>query len=885
MSKEREFTVSLRARRARRALAVSLIGMVSPQVAFAAPMPQSDAAAPAERLAFNIAENDLEAGLQLFAEQAGVQLVVQSSTVRGLKAHQLIGRYTREQALEALIGNADVVAEWIKPGTVTIRPVAKARMRPAAMTVAKPAAATPVSADDQVHEANVIEEIVITAARRRNESAQSTPIAIAAIGAAQLERGQITNIESIKRLTPSLEIRKASSSADVVAIFLRGFGVRTNDPTVNPAVSINVDGIYQSTVNGNMIDLFDVETVEVFKGPQGTLLGKNSPSGALSVTTKRPTGNFDGKIDVKLENYGRVEFRGLLNVPLIPDVLAAKASVLVKKGGNYIKNYDVSAIVTDPITGFKNIDPSGEHERIFGGDNAITGRLGLLFTPSENFDWYLVGSVSRFRSPQTPTINLSVNSGIPTTPRGYEDVPIGPPLMCAIYQYCEPAPKYSTAALYTRKNRSDTVDVTSIANFKTEPVTFTSVTGYKHYNGHNFSDVDAMPPPLFDIEDQRLNLDQFSQEIRIASNKDGGLDLNGKLDWILGAYYFYQNFTFVQPLRGLADLPFGFYQEGTQHQRANSYALFSHLEYHITEPWAVTFGARQTWDDKRGRSTANTGAPEIFSTESSSNFSIEAGTSYKVDRDKLIYFRYAEGYRGGGLQSLPSNQAGATPYRPETVTSYELGVKTEWFDRHLRLNVDLFYSKYRDLQQAVYVPVSSAAAQLVVQNAANAVTKGFEVETIVIPTERLTLRGSVGHLRTKFQDYFTDALGLPGSTPRDNSGFKFAYSPKWSAGIGGDLILADADKFGKVTLTADYNYTGPRNLTVLDFPAARAKSLSLVDMGLRWDDPARRYAVTLYGHNIFNKYYFVAIEQVSGLITNGIEGTPRMYGVTFSANF
>jgi iron complex outermembrane receptor protein len=173
----------------------------------------------------------------------------------------------------------------------------------------------------------------------------------------------------------------------------------------------------------------------------------------------------------------------------------------------------------------------------------------------------------------------------------------------------------------------------------------------------------------------------------------------------------------------------------------------------------------------------------------------------------------------------------------------------------------------------------------VVQNAANAITEGFELDTIVVPTERLTLRGSVGYLKTKFKDYFSDALGLPGSTARDNSDFKFAFSPKWSGRLGGDLILTDTESFGKLTYTADYNYSGPRNLTVLDFPAARAKSLSLVDMGLRWDHPSRRYAVTLYGHNVFDKYYFVAIEQVSGLVTNGIEGTPRTYGIALSANF
>lgn len=739
-------------------------------------------------------------------------------------------------------------------------------------------ASKPATADEN----NVLNEIVVTSARKRNEDAQSTPIAIAAIGAAQLERSQVTSIENIQRLTPNLQIRKAQSSADVVSIFLRGFGTRTNDPIVNPAVSINVDGIYQASVSGSAIDLFDVETVEVLKGPQGTLLGKNSPSGAINVTTKRPTGDFSGKAEVRFENYKRFEARALLNVPIVKDVLSAKASVLIKDGGNYLNTYGADAFVptggTTPIgLPYVRLNPDAPHTREFGGDKVVVARLGLLFKPSPDFDWYLTSTYVRNRSPQTPIRNLSVNSGAPTTPAGYEDVPIGAPVACSLFGFCTPSPEWSVAPNRKAKLHVDSYDITSIANYRTEPVTLTSVTGYRHYDGTNNTDVDALPVDIFYAYDNRVLLKQFSQEFRVASNKGGGLDLGGKLDWLVGAYYFWSHFSYDQPFNGGAI-------SQTSHQTTKSYALFAHAEYHLTDQWAVTLGARHTWDSKNGDSNGNF-AQFIQVQQKSKNFSVEAGTSYKFDPDKMVYFRFAQGYRGGGLQSFPSTVAGATPYRPETVDSFELGAKTEWLNRHLRVNVDLFYNKYHDLQRDAYLQGAQGQSILVVQNAANATTKGIELEVIAVPTDRITLRGSMGYLEAKYQNYFADALGFPGSSPRDNSKYPFPSTPKWTGSAGADLILMENDRFGKLTQTIDYNYVGRRNLSPLDFPATRAKPYSLVDLGLRYDDPSRKYSVTLYAHNVFNKYYLVSIENVSGIITTGLEGNPRTFGVSLAASF
>jgi len=740
---------------------------------------------------------------------------------------------------------------------------------------------------------NVLTEIVVTGARRRSEAAQDTPISITAIGAGELDRRQVTSLFNIQQIAPSLHMHKQLGGADTLAIYLRGFGVNTNDPATNPAVSVFVDGVYQAQVNGNALDLFDVQSIEVLKGPQGTVLGKNSPSGAIAVTTKRPVFDFEGAAQATYERFDRVELRGMVNVPLIDDVLAMRASLMYKKGGDYLKTYGPDAFTLDPVSGQQVFNPDAPHKRTMGGDNILTGRLGLLFTPTPDFDFYLSSFFARNRSPLSMGRPISTTSGLEITPQNYIDEmgsDLGAPLACSVFGYCTPLPKYALAPNYRKRHHVDTFDVTGTANLRFSGMQLSSVTGYKNYDGENNGDIDSLPVTILTVRDSRLKLEQFSQELRLASEK-GGADLDGKLDWLVGLYYFRSVHDYTLPI----DLFGGAGNGGVsidqnQHGVTSSMAAFAQAEVHVTDKWSISFGGRQTWDKKTHNSYAQqyvalpvpSAPPRIFVRKKWQNFSLELGSSYKFDNDKLVYVRYAEGYRGGGMQPFPTTFAGSTPYDPETVKSYQIGAKTDWLDKRLRVNVDLFWNDYKNLQRTLGVKALGGASLLLTENIPGATTKGFEIETVAVPVDRLTLRGSIAYLKTKYKGYVADVLGTGVVT--DNNYFRFAFAPKWVGTAGADLTLID-NSVGKVVASADYSYTGRQLVYGIEIPAADEKSYGVVDLSLRYTDPSDRYTISLYGKNVFNKYYRTSIETVSNLALTAVDSPPATYGVTVGAKF
>lgn len=730
---------------------------------------------------------------------------------------------------------------------------------------------------------NILREIVVTGARRRNEAAQDTPLSIAAISAAQLERNQVSSIVQIAQLTPNLHIHKQQGASGSAGIYLRGFGVQTNNPSQNPAVAVFVDGVYQAQVNGNQLDLFDLQSIEVMKGPQGTLLGKNAPSGAISVTTKRPSGAFGAQGQVNYERFDRVELRGLIEAPIVQDVLAAKVSALYKSGGNYAKIYTPNALIPGPVPGQVMIDPDGETNGKLGGERNFSVRAGLLFTPSSDFEMYTTFNYAHDNSREVPIRYIGTSDGAEMTPRGYP-VTVAPNAACAVFGMCTPIPKRSTAMNYVPRHKVNAYDISNTLDWRTGPVTITSVTGYKKWKGDNNSDSDGTPFTILHVVNSKLNFRQFSQEFRFSSEEGGGLDLDGKLDWVAGLYYFSSKFTDRLPL-SIFDpsnsVPGTQIISEQQEGRDKSYAAFVHVEYKLTPQWSLNAGGRQTWDKKDHLGiqwpTGTPMPPYIEVNRKWNNFSFEAGTSYKFDETKMAYLRFAEGYRGGGHQAFPTSPASAIPYDPETVKSWELGFKTEWLDRRLRVNVDFFRNKYSDLQRSIFI-----GNVLVTQNAAAATVKGIEGEIVAVPVDSFNLRANFGYLNAKYKSFQTDVIGAGIVT--DNSNFRFPYAPKWSFGIGGDLDVFN-NASGKLTASADYNWASKQSLNIVDIPGVQQKSYGVANGSLRYSDPTDRYNITIYGRNIFNKYYFSNIDLVNALTLLGTEGIPATWGISAGFKF
>jgi iron complex outermembrane receptor protein len=722
----------------------------------------------------------------------------------------------------------------------------------AGAALAQTAPAGPLPEHETVPHETVLDEIVITSARKRTESVQQTPVAVSVLSGQFLEEAKVTNLQNIASLAPNLQITHQVATPDVAAIYLRGFGVSTNDPAVDPAVAVYIDGIYQPTVSGTLLDLFDVQQVEVLRGPQGTLLGKNSPSGAVSVTTKRPSGEFGGEVQFDYGSYDRIEARGRVDVPIIKDILAAKVSLLEEEGGGYVK--DVGIPVSD-----------------MGGVNLKAGRVGLLYTPDSNFEWYVSGSGVMNRDPQQGLRDISsATASLPWQPVPYS---------CLLFSHCssEQTPDQNRAG-YTKRNQVDTIDVSSNATYHFDPVSITSVSGYKHYWGLSNSDIDGELEPILEQVGAKLVYDQESQEIRVGSNKGGGWDLDGKFDWVVGGFYSHEQYREDLPLR-----VFGSIAETGQIGVTESKALFAHTIYDLTDQWNLSFGARETWDDKAHSYYIGHGAPFVYDTPLGfHNLSFEAGTQYKITEDKMVYFRFAEGYRGGGFIGTPGSTAAAGSFQPETNNTYEIGFKTDWLDRKLRINGDLFLADYSDLQRSntkrLDVPPFLV---LVTQNVASATVQGVELEFTAIPTEALTLTGNIGYLDAKYNKFFADVIG--DGIPTDNSFFHFGLAPQLTFDLRAQYAIDLNDK-GTVTLMSDFNYRTSQQLQDIYAPATLQSAYGLLNASVRYDDPSGMYSVTLYGQNILDRQY-KADANSNILVTLVADGMPATWGLSLSAKF
>ena len=725
------------------------------------------------------------------------------------------------------------------------------------------------SPKSETNSENIIEEIVVTSSRKRVESAQDTPVPITAVNTEMLDRFHVNNPVDLQKLSPNLSIHKAYVAPDVASIYLRGFGSRSNASSIEPAVPIIVDGIYSPVVNASMLDTFDFATVEILKGPQSTLVGKNTASGALSITTLRPTGEFGGKAQIDFARFNRIEGRASLDFP-ITTTLAGKLSLVGKSGGHYVTNLPLD--VTDQ-----------------GGEEVIGGRLGLLFTPNDNVDWYVTLQRVVNTSPQEGQRGVSgEGSGTPWAPT---------PLACLIYGFCTPQERFTNNSGMVKHEDSRTFDIASILDWTTGAVQWSSLTGYKNLKLVNNEDVDMWPAQILDVQDTFLSMSYISQEFRLANSFGGGLDMDGKLDWVTGVYYNSHRYFYTQPtylLEGILP-PISL----DQRLNANSYAAFAHAEFHFNDAWSANVGVRYTRDEKDYQYTPSyvlatgadlgTGLPVeyVFNDATFKKTTFEGGPTYRIDEHKMIFLRFATGYRSGGLNSVAPAPGNPSVYEPETVESAELGLKTEWLDQRLRVNANVFYNKYKDLQKDVSKAVFNPAGEQVgyiqlLANAASGTTKGVELETIAVPNDALTLRLNVGYIDAKFDDYFADITGS--GVEQQFSHWDFPWTPKMTLLVAADWVV-QAGPIGTFTLGADYDWRDKHIVSVLDIQNSRQSAYGLLNAQVRFDHPDGRFYATLYGSNILSKKYLVAWEDASGIATGVLDGLPAMYGVIVGMSF
>ncbi|MEZ5597101.1 MAG: TonB-dependent receptor [Pseudomonadales bacterium] len=769
-----------------------------------------------------------------------------------------------------------------------------------------------VSAAEQAQQERrraTLEEVIVTA-RKIEETSQSVPVAITALSE-EMANSNIRDLTDLNGFAPNVFISEDGSRGGGGAnINIRGISpTRTDDNSFDSPIGVMIDGIYLGSLAGQVLENFDIERVEILRGPQGTLFGKNTVGGVVHVIRSRPTGEYDARLKFTVGENGQKELRAVANMPVFEDKLAAKFFMTSMEDDGYMKNV---------TTG----------NRIPQKDYTNYG-VTFLFTPNDRFEALL--TMEKFRDESqlgSFQTNYNVAPGVLPVPTDPNDTNYnGGFTNCALFpitcRYSTARPKVSE--MDTENNAQLDVDATTLnMSFElTDNLTLVSVTGYRDINEDRIYDFDGSSAPFITI--QRWNdYDQFSEELRVDGNWDnlsftaGVYYWNSEFeqDWVTGGRFWATLFGGVAynpalwqaclggafaPVACDAGLPNGVEAGGDvtqilfETQETESWAGFAQADYTFLEKWTLTLGARWTRETKdftAGQAYLSNVArqrernfPEYADLKKTwKDFSPKIGLSYQINDDAMVYASYAEGFHSGGFFGVNQNTRDfiRDQYDPETAESWELGLKSEWLDNRLRVNAALFYNDFTDKQeQSVQLDPDTLTVATTFDNVASAVYKGAELEIQAVLTENLSVFATYGYLDAEYEDFFTDINASDGVTIIEDASFlKPRNAPKNTWGIGGTYTIPLSA--GDLELHAKYNWVDEVETNLLNASQARVKSQEELSAYLGFF--AERYSVVFFGRNLTDNRVEI-FTPIATLFAVGTVNRPRWFGLEATFEF
>ena len=745
----------------------------------------------------------------------------------------------------------------------------------------------------------LMEEITVTA-RKREEGLQDTPIAVSVFSGESLEARGVQRIDEIAGLTPNMSfdnINTNGGGGNSAAVYLRGVGQRDFLPSADPGVGIYVDGVYYARSVGSVLDIIDIDRVEVLRGPQGTLFGRNTTGGAISIHTQKPHEEFEGKVRVRVGIDDRIDVLGKVNVPL-SDNLYMNATVA---------KFDQDGFVVNPLNGMDT-----------GDDDTFALRSALRWQANNNFEINISGDYSRDRengqarvvtqNPNrvvdlTPGQNifnhnflLGANSplnpanggpglGNPGTPfpREFSNCDATPANIAGTHPDCANAntialnkntstmPTYSNHDIY---GFSGTVDWQLSDNLEIK-----SITAYRNVDSTFAHDGDSTPYFLSWVRDEIYMQEQFTQEIQLL-----GTAVNDRLQWIVGGFYFTEDGNNYNPV----DFAPVDIESGGKFDH-ESIAGFAQGTFDVTDKLHITAGIRYTDDTKDFIVTSDgmysqagnyfTGGatsdqvniqsltvafvPPGFlrklisdgtTTLKADDWTPMANISYDWNDNLMTYFTYAEGFKSGGVQQRNAGIFGdrAPTYDPEFVESFEVGFKYNHPNGNFVLNVAAFYADYTDIQLETLAP-DGIAPQL--DNAGEGEIKGFELESRWSPLDTLFLEVALGHLDAVITKSDPTVFNTGGPAKGD----RLPQVPRWSlaASIIKEFGLGD---MGTIIARLDYNYRTKVFFDPANDPGSVMQSHGLMNASVGWDSANDKYSLIFHANNIFDKHRIIYTE-------------------------
>jgi iron complex outermembrane recepter protein len=937
----------------------------------------------------NIPAEPLGDALNELAQQTGLQILFSSELVARLRAPAIKGALSADDALRRILGNSGLRFEFVNPRTIAIlgpQVTEKKASGPTPDTVSEgrdsaddmddsstqskeaimphkslmarflavfaicssglhgaAACAQEANARSNANPAGELEEVVVTA-QKRSESIQQVPIAITAFSEATLRAKGITDIHGLSALTPNVNLDQGSpfsGSNSVLSASIRGIGQDDFAFNLDPGVGVYVDGVYFARTVGANQSLLDVERIEILKGPQGTLFGRNTIGGAISIVTRTPGDELLLQTQVTGGSFNRRDVSVLADIPIAQNLLST-ITVATQYQDGYEKRIPYPSptpYVSDPVgalhsSGTETFDTQG-------GTNQQTVRAKVLWRTSDSVTTTFAGDWTHTNQPSTASTVLETVTQFSqggTFGPFFNDCLLG--IMPATALICGPRGVVGTPLWQANLNPATTRllygnAVTNTGNIDTTYATgqnfdkldsygtaitvdwdisslfkFRSITSSRRLHWDSGLDADGSPIDFFELsfaEGQH----QFSQELQLIGDL-----FDSKLKLVGGLYYFDEGgyiHDFVTFGGGLLQV------DGPNTLETRSYAAFVHADYKVTDKLGFTLGGRMSEDQKSftgGQQDLNgfvykastcypynapaslIGAPanltcqQVLGYPNPNNplqvypygenhqnfteFTPTVGTQYHFTDDVMGYLSFAKGFKTGGWTTrlevpLPPGSP-APSFGPETDRTYELGLKSEWFDKQLIVNAATFLSHYDGIQLTYQISSSP-----VTQNAGNAEIKGMEFEVQSLLNSHFSLSGNIGYLDAKYTEINQFALATTGRNLPKTPRLKFSLSPD---------VHGNLQNGATLRLGVDYTHTSEMFNDVQNTPLLARPKEDMFNASTAIIAPNGRITFTIGGTNLTDRRFVTTGQpQVAGGVVFGTYNAPREWYATVGLKY
>ena len=735
-----------------------------------------------------------------------------------------------------------------------------------------------------------VQEVLVTA-QKRTERLQDVPVSVAVVSANKLAQQNITSVHDLTLVVPSVSFNDSSNTRGQ-GMSIRGVGTLSFSDGVEPSVSTVVDGVVLGRQTGSMFDLIDIDHIEVLRGPQGTLFGKNSSAGVINIVTQRPADTFGGAYNFSYGELGETKAGATVTGPVVAGKLDARLTAYYDSNNGYIHD----------VTTGSDLNAQQQY--------GVRGKL--LFTPNDSLDVLAIADYAMTTGNCcTPTIRSVTPNSL------YYGKPY------ASYVGVTPGTdNEDTSADQNSVNQQSTAGISVEADQRLGGYTLTSISAYRQYNEYDNLDSDLIPLDLLDLNNANQKQQQASEELRIAS------PVHQPVEFVAGLFYFYQTLKTTTQTEGtLGALPPPEYF-GSQVNRGittNNEAVFGQATWHVTHGLSVIGGLRYTIDDQKaffdrfklpGAFTSmplSVAGPPLTANDLSSNeqkSTVHAAIQYEFSPDLMVYASYSRGFKGAALNLLNFLSAaqvasGGYLVAPEIPTDYEVGFHATVLERRLQVNGTLFDEDFKNFQATAY---DAAANSTTLVNAGELRSRGVELETIATPAHGLNLSANLAYTDAYFTD-FPDAPCYPGelavagsrchalgaSDVQSLAGQPLNNAPRWSLTLGASYThsLPWHDLTGYADV--NYAYRSAVNYSLDEDPNTVQQGFGVVSLNTGVQFPAHKVRVGLFARNLFDTRYVSYIYPSSFQAGNAStkagysqffsEDSRRIVGVAISGKF